>query len=233
MYSVALVDDEQRDVARITHCLSRFEKEKQQRFKVASFQNGINFLTAFKSNYDIVFMDVNLPHMNGIDVAKKMRALDRNIVLVFVTNMVGMAIKGYSVGASSFVPKPIEYDNISDALQQIIPEIEEKKLKQTVLISSNRDIYKVNVDDIAYVEVLGHRLVYHIKGGQIQSWGTMKTIESTLPQQSFARCNACYLVNLQHVSMVKNMAVHIGDDRLPISQSKRKDFIQRLTSYSN
>ena len=95
MVKIAIVDDDPADLAQLTACLERYQAEQSEQFSVRSFTNPADFLNAYRSDYDLVFMDIEMPLFNGMEVARQLREIDSVVTLVFVTNMEQYAINGY------------------------------------------------------------------------------------------------------------------------------------------
>ena len=87
----------------------------------------------------------------------------------------------------------------------------------------------MDATDILYVEVRGHKLTYHTTRGPIEIWGTMKAAAAELEPLGFAACNACYLVNLDHVTGLSGEYVRVGEESLKMSRGKSRDFVDALT----
>ena len=107
MIRIAVVEDSKNDQELFRSYIEQFEKENETTFDVTFFSDGQEFLDRYRAEYNIVFMDIDLPSMNGIDVSEKLRERDHQVVLIFLTNLAKYAIKGYSVNAFDFVAKPI------------------------------------------------------------------------------------------------------------------------------
>ena len=117
---IAVVDDSPRDVQLIKGYVERYFKENGGDYQVWTFENGLDFLDEEKLSFDIVFMDVEMPHLNGIETARNFRKRDKMAVLVFITNMAQYAIHGYEVDAIEYMVKPVEYYNFSDKMEKAL-----------------------------------------------------------------------------------------------------------------
>ena len=103
MIKVAIVEDDQDERTRIRECLSYYAGSEGLNFDVAEFSTGNAFIGNYRPQYDIVFMDIEMPGMDGMETAEAMRKMDLSVLLIFVTNMAQYAISGYSVEALDFV----------------------------------------------------------------------------------------------------------------------------------
>ena len=91
---VAVVEDEKRERELIKKYLASFGEERGVVFNVYEFEDGLSFLSDYKSIYDVVFMDIEMPHLSGMEAAKRLRKLDDKVALVFITNMAQYAVGG-------------------------------------------------------------------------------------------------------------------------------------------
>ncbi len=233
MISVALLDDEQESLNQLSQYIERYAKENETNIQVACFYGASIFLEKNVNLYDIIFLDIEMPYKNGMDVAKAIRKYNENVIIIFVTNMAQYAIKGYEVQAYSFVVKPIDYLSISTLLERAIAKIDKDKQNVTIAIKSPSGLYKVDINEIRYIEINGHKVTYHIGDKTIEAWGNLKQLEEELSPFDFAKCNACYLVNIRHVLGIEGFNLKLEGEDLVISQSKKKPFMDRLTEYLN
>ncbi len=231
MIRAAIVEDDADAAALMESYLHRYGEEINETFVVEKFANAIIFIEDYKDKYDIVFMDIEMPHMNGMEAAKLLRQRDNVVTLIFVTNMAQFAIKGYEVDALDFIVKPVNYYDFTFRMQKVIARLKQREEK----CISVREIYgkyiRIVVSHIKYIEVISHKIIYHCEEGDFEATGTLKNIESQLPETAFARCNSCYLVNLAYVNSVDGFTVDVAGEMLKISQPKKKDFMRALNDY--
>jgi len=230
MKNIAIVEDDAEAADLLERYLSRYTETCGEEFKIARFCDPISFLTNYKANYDIVCMDIKLPGFDGMKAARKMRELDKDVTLIFVTNMAQYAVNGYEVGALDFIVKPVTYPNFALKLHRAFTHIEGKKGNK-VYISVENGVMCFSSSEIMYVEIIKHRIIYHTRYGDYFSHGTLKKAEMQIADSHFVKCNSCYLVNLRYVTAVVNYEAFLGDIRLQISHPKRRDFLRALNDY--
>lgn len=230
MINVAIVEDEKNAAELLAGYLETYTRERSVGFHTVCFDNPITFLSNYKSNFDLVLMDIEMPDMNGMDAARKMRELDRAVTLIFVTNMAQFAIKGYEVDAFDFVVKPVSYFDFALKLSRAVERIRSRS-EVKIPIAVDDAVKYVTPNDLMYVEVIKHRVIYHTTEGALESYGTLKKIEPVLLSADFAKCNNCYLVNLRYVTGIKGFSVTVGGDELQISHPKKKEFVKALNDY--
>ncbi len=231
MIRAAVIDDDAVFVNKIDGFLKQFSKEKNCPIMTTPFSNPTRFIMNYTPVYDVVFMDIQMPQMNGMDAAKKLRQLDKDVCLVFTTNMIQYAIKGYEVDAIGYMVKPLDYFSFSVLMRKVL-EHTRSRTDMELLIKTDDAIRRVRVNDLAYVEVLGHYLNYHLTDGtQLKELGPLGRLEEKLAQAHFFRCNNCYLVNLRHVMKVEGTDITVCQDVLQISRRRKKEFLTALNEY--
>lgn len=178
----------------------------------------------------MILMDIDMPGINGMDAAEKIRQTDQEVVIVFITNIASFAIRGYEVGALDYVVKPLAYYNFSMRLARALKRSRAKEPRQMILTLPD-GVKKLEVEKIYYVEVQNRMLHYYTQEGIFTVRGTMQGVQQMLEAYSFAKCNHWYMVNLRHVTEVKKNTVMVGEYELEISRRNRTPFLKALTEY--
>lgn len=230
MYNIAIIEDDRQAMNLLEEYLLRFGKEHSEEFNIVKFSGTIPFLNNYTGNYDIVFMDIELPDMNGMEAAKKLREVDKRVVLIFVTNLAQFAVEGYEVNALDFIVKPVDYSFLSLKLKRALDYAKNNRGVK-IFVSTEDGLIGLSSEDIRYIEIMSHNIVFHTLHGDFKTYGTLKKIERQLEGANFVRCNSCYLVNLRYVTSVKGFTAYIGEDPLQISHPKKQSFMFALTDY--
>lgn len=231
MYNIAIIEDERNAAQLIRSYLDEYSKSSGEQFTVYEFSNAVRFLENYTAKYDIVFMDIELPDMNGMEASRRLRMMDKDVILIFVTNMAQCAVSGYEVEAFSFIVKPATYNNFVMKLERALTRLKNSG-DSAVYIRNKTFSKRVNTSDLKYVEIRSHNVIWHTVHGDINSTGTLKSIQAQLGS-NFACCNQCYLVNLKFCSEVSGDCVKVGDETLHISRPKRAEFVRALNLYIN
>lgn len=230
MYNIALIEDDPGAMTLLKSHLETYAGAHNVQFNIKEFGKSISFLTNYAGNYDVVFMDIKLPDLNGMAAAKKLRELDKNVLLVFVTSLAQFAVEGYEVNAFDFIVKPVTYSVFALKMQRVLAQVD-GNCSVKILISVDDAMLTLESSDIKYVEIMSHNIVYHTVRGELRSYGTLKKVEKTLENANFVRCNSCYLVNLKYVTAVKGFTAYVGGDCLQISHPRRQIFLRALNDY--
>ena len=232
MYHIAIVEDEEEFSVQLQEYLKRYQEENEIEFKISVFHDGAEILKDYVPCYDAVFMDIEMPVVNGMEAAEQIREKDEDVVIMFITNMAQYALFGYSVGALDFVMKPLNYYTFSMKVRRVLKRVKKKEQEQkTVVISYGGGVKKLDSKQIYFIEVQNHMLHYHTTDGEFVVRGSMQGIVQTLPADTFVKCNHWYLVNLIHVKEVKQNIVVVGEYELEISRRNKTAFMKALTEY--
>ncbi len=231
MINVTILEDEPSAAANLKAHIDRFGAENGRAFSVTVFDNAVSLLENYSAEADIVFMDIQMPMMNGMDAARKIRERDTDVVIVFVTNLAQYAIEGYEVGAYDFVLKPVRYDAFAMKMERLCRMIDHKADSDTLVFSGKGGMRRVGTGEITYIEVSNHDMTVHTENGEFRVRGSLSSMKAKLDEKHFVLCNSCYLVNLAYVKCVEGECVVVGRDRLRISQPKRKSFLGEVAKY--
>ena len=233
MFKVAIVEDDPHSLENLTNHLKKYAQEKKVLFDIVSFNDGQLFInnTLFEKNhYDILFLDIELPGLNGIEVAKKYREFDEYTVLIFTTIMRQYAISGYLVNALDYMVKPIDYLNLSLKLDKAL-SILDKHQSIISLEVVGGGIERFEVKDLLYIENFNHLCTFHTKRGDYKQYNSMSNIEKEYAKYGLLRCSNSYIVNPINITAIKDDIVYINDIKLSIGRSKKKQFLQEVWKY--
>lgn len=229
---IAIVEDEPLFVQQLKEYIGRYEKERGRRIKITTFADGEDITEDYRGGYDIILMDIQMRFMDGMTAAEKIRALDHEVIIMFITNMIQYAVRGYQVDALDYVVKPVEYFAFSQKLDKAIGRIK-KGVQVSVSVPTEDGLQKLAVSDIYYIESQGHNACYRTARGEFVSRVTLKELEDSMCGYGFFRCGKGYLINMKHVDGVSGNDCLIGGDRVPISRNKKKEFMELLIQYMN
>ena len=221
------------DCETLKQYLQRYERERGVAFETAEFSDGEDLVTDYAANYDLILLDIEMAFMDGMVTARRVRALDAEVPVVFVTNAPQYAIEGYKVRAMDYILKPLAWPSFSESLDRVFHSRRAKE-RQYLTIALRDGRVRLDVDDICYVEVQDHQLIYSTLGGRYVTKNTIREAEAQLSLPQFFRCNRCYIVNLKHVEAYKGCDVQVnGGDVIQVSRRQRKSFLDALNAYIN
>ncbi|MCF0230165.1 MAG: response regulator transcription factor [Parasporobacterium sp.] len=230
MITIAIVEDDDRFANIIHDYLNHYSQENNIKFSVKRYSDGYEIADNYKCIFDIIFMDVEMGLMNGMEAAAEIRKFDTDVTIIFITNMAQYAIQGYSVAALDYVLKPVSYVAFSESLKKALSRIGSKK-ESYININSRDGSYKLKTSSVFWVESYGHRLTFHSAEGDFETTiYTMKEIEEKLQPVGFMRASSGMLVNLNKVSGTQNGHIRIDGRLFPVSRGKKSEFMAALVS---
>lgn len=231
MIKIAIVEDDAIYSSQLKQYLNKYELENGEDFDITFYSDGDMIVEDYHSQFDIILMDVEMRFMDGMTAAEEIRKTDKEVVIIFITNMPQYAIRGYAVEALDYILKPVSYFAFSERLKRAIARMKKRESK-SVIINTKNGKARLEVSSIFYIESQGHDLIYHTSAGNFVASGTMKDSEAALLPLHFFRGSKWYLVNLQQVDGVEDGAARLKNGTtIPLTRGRKKEFIEALAQY--
>ena len=229
---VAIVEDLIENAHILQQYLDHYATERHMSIQISHYQNGLDFITDYHPVWDLILLDIEMPLLNGMEAAHKIREIDPDVLIIFITCLTQYAIEGYSVRALDYVLKPVKYYPFAAKLDQVC-DILSLRTNNPVLISSREGQVKLLPEQIYYIEVKNHTLCYYTKKNTFYTTGpqSLSKAAQELALSGFARCHQAYLVNLRYVTRYDRSNVFLGEQSIPLSRTYYKNFVQALLDY--
>ncbi len=232
MLQIAICDDEKYYLGKIAQSIKEILHRKGiGSYEIDIYSSGTEFLESGKLyKYHVIFLDINMPQMNGMEAAKKIRESSPDVLLVFITAFIDYAIYGYQLEATRFLLK--------DMLDGMLPECMETIIKKlslhahSVEYSFNKKKIKIPVDTICYIESQKHKLYFHLFNrtpGKYSLYEKLDNIEKDFLPYHFLRIHKSFLVNTAYIKEIANYRVKLTDGRqLPVPKDKYQKTKERF-----
>lgn len=231
MINVAIIEENQAETRHIVDCFRYITETDGRHFFVSQFSSPLVFFERFEQYYDMVVLNTALPMMDGMEVARQLRKINRDIGVIFVSDDDKMAIKGYEVSALDYILKPFTKQEFYTRINRVIPLVN-KNLSKSILVNFKDKSVFFSVGRIIYLETQGHYIIYHTTDGDFSEYSTMKKAEQTLSRFGiFFKCNQCYLVNLAYIDRMLPDGVVVAGKKLAVSRQQKKKFVAALAEY--
>ncbi|NKY11021.1 LytR/AlgR family response regulator transcription factor [Cellulomonas hominis] len=231
MVAVVVAEDDEDDRALLLAHLRRFEREQGVDLRVTVHPDGSRLVAGADHPADLLLLDIEMPGVDGLAVAARVRERDTSVSIVFVTRAAGLAVRGYGVGATGFVVKPVPYEAVAREVARAVAAAERRGARPVVL-ASDRGHLRLEARDIVAFEGAGRRVVVHTLGGRHVIPGPLKAVEAACAGLGFARCHHGYVVNLDHVRAADHAACELVTRQVvPISRARRTAFLAALTDH--
>lgn len=226
-YHIAVVEDEALFAGQLEDYIRRYEREHDTRIRISFFTDGEDITEEYKGNYDIILMDIQMQFMDGMTAARRIREQDQKVIIMFITNMIQYAVRGYEVDAMDYVVKPVEYFAFSQKLDKAIGRIR-KDEEVYFPVLTEEGMQRFRASDIYYIESQGHYARYHTARGDFLSRTALKELETQMGDQGFFRCSKGYLVNMTHVDGMSGGECILKGEKIPVGRNRKKEFLELL-----
>lgn len=224
---IAIVEDNPSDSSILEELLKRYFLRENILMELKKYTSGEDFFVGWPLEFDIVFLDIQLEKLNGIEIAVKIRETNERAVIIFVTNNSQYSLAGYSVDALDYLVKPISFELIDRVLPRAVRRLDNSD-KGCLTLHTNDGYFVVNLVDINYIETENRKMVIHTKTGEITCIRTLQYMEEKLPK-TFFRCHSAFLVNLLAVESLRGAYALVAGKMIPISKHRRTEFIRAFT----
>lgn len=182
-----------------------------------------------KGNIDLVFLDIEMPEMSGMDLLETAKIVPEVII---TTSKPEYALKAYDYDVIDFLQKPIEFPRFLKAAQRAKEyselQTEKDEVSEQIFVKSDAKIVRLNYADILFVEALADYVVINTPTGKHIVHSTMKGIASKLPSDLFSRVHRSYIVNMKKIDVIEDMTISIATKPIPIGASYKEPFFSKL-----
>lgn len=232
MIHIAVVENEDGDFRVLRDMLALWYKDKAD-YSVEHFRSAEHFLVDGTGRFQLLFLDIGLGGMNGLDAAREIRLSDEGLVLVFVTNLQQYAIRGYEVDACDFILKPLKKASFFMKMIRIDRIVNERmRMDHYLTVKVSDSVIRINISQLMYVEVNGHYLNYHMTEKEYTCLGGLNRTEEELAPFDFVRCNRYSIVNLAYIVGVNGNQVQLQNgETLEISRARKKELQEKLLTW--
>lgn len=219
---IAICDDNPNDLQQLSHLVQQYDA----RVQIATFCAAKDLYES-KDRYDAVILDIEMEAPNGFEIALRLARQENHPIIIFATNSAAYAVRGYGL-ALRYLLKPLTFEAISEALDAVKETLSRSRLT----VSIDGVTHVLQVQQVRYVEVSGHRVTLHTDNGVLSFRGSLKDIAALLPGRWFCAPHQSYMVNLLHVRTIGKDAVFLSDGtRIPLSRRKQAEFMQAFHAY--
>jgi len=237
VFRIAVCDDEEYYNIKIQNLLQEYFLKKEILYKVDIYNSGVQMLELGigVKEYDLIFLDINMGELNGIETARKIREYTQETYIVFVTACAAYAMEGYKVNAIRYLLKEEDnFDmNFTECLEAIRAKRDDTGNMQTFEFQEGRK--RVAYNNIIYIESDLHKLHFYIRNEEVlcyTMYGKLDVLEEELQACDFCRIHKSYLVNLRYMESLKRYRVVLSDgNELNIAKQRYKEVVSKYYSY--
>ena len=225
---IAICDDEERYRIELKTILNKLLINAD--LNIDTFDDGNILADAFAASpYDLVFLDIEMPTLDGITLAKKIRSRSENVFIVFLTSHIEYALEGYEVNALRYLTKPVDIEK----LKEVIRYVQEKQgSSRQIIIKEDGEEILIDINDVIYMESMNQNVrIVTAKGEHVIRYN-IGDFEEQLKNDGFFRIHRGYLISLSKVKKLSgNDVILDGGETLPVSRSNVKPLKEALYTY--
>jgi two-component system, LytTR family, response regulator LytT len=225
MRRIAICEDNLVHIREFQLCIKEFEKEYNQNFQITIFQNGHDLLDFYRRDnnpFDLLFLDIylDLDSTNGMEIAKKIREKNSEVMIIFLTGAVEYVFDGYKVNSFRYMVKPLKYslfkEDLYEAVKLLKWDVDEEEF---ILVKENSNVIKLSLSKILYMESLGRKVRIVTNTKEIVTYGKLIQFAEELSDKHFFQVHRAFLVNMQFIREIyKSGVILINSDFVPCSQ---------------
>lgn len=227
---IAVCDDSSLDRELFVALLHHYFVNKPISNEIIQYENGVDLLHDVEDDmwFDIVFLDIYMNDLLGIDVAHKLRSLGYRGHIIFLTATADFAVDSYEVEALGYLLKPQSFEKLSQVMDRAIRTM----TTNTYLVKNHSKIIRVPYHEILYIESMNSKCIIHCCNEQhYVIYKRLTTIEHELNDKRFLRCHQSYLVNMDHIHQVDSQFTLVTGDTVAIRQRDLKSIRQTVLHY--
>lgn len=232
MLKIAICEDEIEQQKILKQYLEQILNQISNKYEILFFNSGEALFKNYPQNIDIFLLDIQMDKLNGMEVAKKIRQIDKKEVeIIFTTSLIEYIQEGYEVRAYRYLLKPIKLENLKKHIISCVEEVNRNK-SSYIVINEKNDAYKLKISDITYIEIQKREMTIHTINKDYIINSSMSKMENELSKYNFYRCHKSFMVNIDFIKNIKQyVAILDNKEEVPISRYKFKDTKARFLSH--
>ncbi len=221
---IAVCDDDEQELAHLRELITEYQLSRGISNDCRFFNNSTDFLCDMKGGeYDLILLDVLMPGVSGVQVARELRELDKNVKLIFISSSPEFAVESYRVGAYYYLLKPADADSLFPLLDKVESELFMQK-EQGFVLKDRKGIVMISFAGLEYVEVINKTVSFHMADGVIREMtAALADVEEKLSHRpEFIKTHRSYLVNLKYVQSIGVSSIVTKNEHIiPVSRRRR------------
>jgi len=230
MVHIAICDDEQYMFDKISTMVSDFFRRKNMEIAIAQFSNGEELLK-YDKIIDILFLDIQMNGIDGMETARKLRSRKFKGFLIFITILEEMVFQAFDVQAYDYLVKPIEKNRFEKTMERLLDSMQDAS-EASLLIQKGYESIIIAFADIVFCEIIDRKIYLHLTSSKvIDFYERIENLESKLDSRFF-RCHRSFLINLKYLKSYKNGTAYMeGGKEIPVSRLRNKEFSHVILQY--
>ena len=229
---ICLVDDDSTQLDYLKVIIEKWSNKHNINTDINFYHSAEEMLFENNESYpfDMIVLDIQMGKINGIELAKKIRETDKNVIIAFISGMANYVFEGYEVQAIRYILKPFKDKKVYELLDYV--NTRKGKEDKYFILSVSGEKKKINYDDIIYIESMGHYIVFHLENIEYDYKYNISDLCLELSESEFIRTHRSYVVNLKYIEKItKNDCQLINNIKVPLSRNSYKVVNEKFINY--
>ncbi len=229
---IAICDDISLDAEKVRSLLTGHASFNESEIDIyTSSKSMLESINGGKT-YDIAFLDVDMPYINGLELGKELRKIQEKIIIVFVSAYSRYAVRAFDCEAFSYLMKPIEDETEANS---VLDRLYEKYVKYTRYhtVKINTEYRRLSIPDIRYVECCNKHVIYHMEDGVCETTERISDVYAVLKDYGFYLAHQGYIVNFDKIARFVKYSIVLDDGKvLPMSMRRKSEMMLAYSKYA-
>ena len=230
---IAVIEDEKPHRDLLVHYLNQWSRGQERSVTVEAFESGEGFWFWYEAerDFDVIFVDIQMSGMNGMELARKVRKLDQNVVIVFATGVSDYLEEGYEVEALHYLIKPLSAEKVKQCMEKALGR---RRQERFVTLHTAEETLKISQESIDYVEARGRGCaIGRVRAEEIlEVRESLSELEALLDKEEFLKCHRSYLCRIGNIRQIGREDIEFDDGkRIPVSRRLYQQVNQRFIEY--
>lgn len=230
MISVAICDDEKYMSDQIRTLVSAFSRRKNIEISIRQFSCGEDLLR-YDKQIDILFLDIQMKGIDGMETARKLRGQNFRGFLIFITVLKELVFQSFEVQAYDYLVKPVDEKQFEKTMERVFSSMRNTG-EENLLIQKGYESRIISLEEIVFCEIIDRKIYLHLVSAEVVDYyERIENLESRLGD-SFFRCHRSYLIHLKYLKSYKNGTAYMeGGHRIPVSRLRGREFSAVILQY--
>lgn len=230
--NIALCDDDIKSIVLIEEYIRKICRDKAVSIEFYRFSDGAALLDKYPKELDLLFLDIEMPFVDGVEAAREIRRRDTHVIVVFMSNYEKYALHGYEVGAWRYLLKPVTWERFQKELEIPFQKCLAKH-EDPLYIRNDSGVFSIPIEEICYITTYKKGIEIHTVQETVRCSQSISSLTEKLLPHHFFRCHSGFLVSFDYIRHIGHDFLSLKDGTvIPVSKHRKKDLMEAFTSYA-